>query len=192
MTTAILNGLYQTNCTKSFSQPRRSPSDITTTINCIPSLSSLHNFDENKRLYSSGAYYIGKLEGCRRNGWGKLKWSKDCYHEGYYLNNKKDGEGVHTWNDGSLYKGDFKNDLRHGYGELIWPNGEVEQIYTLKFQSQYKCSLYFCLMTYTRIQQAFSYQCIIREVIIIEGCTFMIGVYRSSKYLYFRGYVTLN
>jgi len=99
------------------------------TINKIQSLAGLHARDNSKKLYSSGAYYIGKFKGNRRNGWGKLHWTLGCEHEGYYQNNKRDGQGTFTWNDGSIYKGDFKDDLRHGFGEITWPNGEVSIIH---------------------------------------------------------------
>ena len=96
-----------------------------TTINKIQSLASLHVTDSNKKVYSSGAYYVGKFKGNRRNGWGKLHWTLGCEHEGYYQNNKRNGQGTFTWKDGSIYKGGFKDDLRNGFGEITWPNGEV-------------------------------------------------------------------
>eukprot|EP00111_Clytia_hemisphaerica_P014460 TCONS_00042573-protein len=94
------------------------------TINGLQSFANLPIPTPNKKLYSSGAYYVGNLLGNQRSGWGKLHWSFGCEHEGYYNNNKRDGRGTLAWKDGSVYKGDFKDDLRHGYGEISWPNGE--------------------------------------------------------------------
>jgi len=95
------------------------------TINGAQSIAALKLSRSNKKLYSSGAYYIGNLLGTQRDGYGKLHWSLGCEYEGHYCKNKRDGRGTITWKDGSFYKGDFKNDLRHGYGEINFPNGEV-------------------------------------------------------------------
>ena len=95
------------------------------TINGAQSIAALKLSRSNKKLYSSGAYYIGNLLGTQRDGYGKLHWSLGCEYEGHYCKNKRDGRGTITWKDGSFYKGDFKNDLRHGYGEIKFPNGEV-------------------------------------------------------------------
>lgn len=95
------------------------------TINGAQSIAALRLSRSNKKLYSSGAYYIGNLLGTQRDGWGKLHWSLGCQHEGYYCKNKRNGKGKITWKDGSFYKGDFKDDLRHGYGEMKFSNEEV-------------------------------------------------------------------
>ena len=95
------------------------------TINGAQSFAALKLSRSTKKLYSSGAYYIGNLLGTQRDGWGKLNWSLGCEHEGYYCKNKRNGKGTTTWKDGSFYNGDFKNDLRHGNGKISFPNGEV-------------------------------------------------------------------
>lgn len=108
------------------------------TINGLQSFANLPISNPNKKLYSSGAYYVGNFLGNQRSGWGKLRWAIGCEHEGYYHNNKRDGRGTLAWKDGSVYKGDFKDDLRHGYGEISWPNGEVCSLFFLsKFMSKF-------------------------------------------------------
>lgn len=108
-------------------QPVQYPSN-SVILNTVKSIQSIEKFKcepTNKKLYQSGAWYIGQINGTQRSGWGKFKWSNGGTYEGHYVENKRHGEGKYVWNDKTVYIGMFENDLRHGYGELTWLNKEV-------------------------------------------------------------------
>ena len=77
----------------------------------LASLQSINKYRivrPDKKIYKSGAWYIGKLDGTQRIGWGKFNWVDGGCYDGNYVNNKRHGDGKYTWSDGSVFVGNFQ------------------------------------------------------------------------------------
>ena len=78
-------------------------------------------FDEGKRYYENGGYYIGE-----------------------FVNGLRHGKGILYNSEGKIiYKGDFKNDKFDGYGKYIFKNGNVYEGECTKGYLMGKGTLYY-------------------------------------------------
>ena len=94
---------------------------------------SAHSFKQplrnDRKIYRTGACFVGHLDGTKQKGWGQFNWPNGSSFEGNYVEGERHGDGKYTWPDGSTYVGQFVHDKRHGYGEMKWPSGEVGKLY---------------------------------------------------------------
>ena len=80
---------------------------------------------EDKIVYLNGNYYIGKLNGEKRDGKGTLfDINGDIIYEGEYKNDKRNGKGIYYEKNKIIYEGDFINNKAEGKGKLFFENGD--------------------------------------------------------------------
>ena len=114
-----------------------------------------------RRIYDSGGYYIGELEGGNYNGEGTMYncngnknyeggWKDDKYngqgtkyryngdkeYEGGWENGEYNGQGTRYYKDGDRYEGGWKNGGKHGQGTYYRNGDKYTGIWVNSFDGQ--------------------------------------------------------
>ena len=96
----------------------------------------------SERYYANGDVYIGKTNGQKRHGFGKMVYKAEPgdefvrYYEGEWRDDLKDGQGKQQYADGTVHEGYYKEDKRHGRGRIVYlagPGDLCEECYEGQF-----------------------------------------------------------
>ena len=104
--------------------------------------SSQNSTDSQRKCISQWikeGHYTGWVIGNVPNGIGELKYTDGCIYTGSFVNGKREGKGKMIYSktgrihfpaegeqiSGDVYEGEWKNNIRHGQGKMTFENGEV-------------------------------------------------------------------
>ena len=96
--------------------------------NCIGESTFEWTMCEAKKIFSSGAEYIGEWKDGKRDGKGTFIYPDEKKYVGSWIKGKRDSKGTFTYPDGSKYIGEWMKSERHGYGTLIKKNGSEKKV----------------------------------------------------------------